>query len=72
MSKRNIGYVIKLLPGGIYDYAYSNILQRAAVFPTREKAREDKCRYGGSNKETIWRVALDCSGRPVSIIKKMR
>lgn len=73
MSKRNIAYVIGLNPENKSKvFAYSNNLCNAVVFSTREKARESKRIFGGLGVEIIWQVALDCSGRPVSIIKKVR
>lgn len=53
-------------------YAYADDFRSAVVLSTRKKARKDKCDYGGLHLETIWQVALDCGGRPVSITKKVR
>lgn len=73
MDKKRIGYVIELwLKNRSWVFAYSDSLCGAAVFSTREKARESKRLFHGLTKEKIWQVALDCGGNPATIIKKVR
>lgn len=73
MSKRYIGYVIEMNPKTRqHTFCYSDDLHSAQVFPTREKARENKRKAEGTGLETVYQVALDCNDRPVRIIRKMR